>query len=110
MADIKVPRRLFIRSVLKGLISAALHTFSDFEIIGEENIPKEGPLIVTGNHFSFADSIAILRIAPASIEMFSGANPAFTPGWAKLLPRLWGVLYVYRGTGSQTWRNICRNK
>ncbi|MGB2964629.1 MAG: lysophospholipid acyltransferase family protein [Anaerolineales bacterium] len=101
MADIKVPRRLFIRSVLKGLISAALHTFSDFEIIGEENIPKEGPLIVTGNHFSFADSIAILRIAPASIEMFSGANPAFTPGWAKLLPRLWGVLYVYRGTGSR---------
>jgi 1-acyl-sn-glycerol-3-phosphate acyltransferase len=33
--------------------------------------------------------------------MFSGANPAFTPGWAKLLPRLWGVLYVYRGTGSR---------
>lgn len=101
MADIKVPRRLFIRSVLKGLISAALHIFSDFEIIGEENIPKEGPLIMTGNHFSFADSIAILCIAPASIEMFSGANPAFTPGWAKLLPRLWGVLYVYRGTGSR---------
>lgn len=43
----------------------------------------------------------MLHIAPTSIEVFSGANPAFTPGWAKLLPRLWGVLYVYRGTGSR---------
>ncbi len=43
----------------------------------------------------------MLHIAPTSIEVFSGANPAFTPGWAKLLPRFWGVLYVYRGTGSR---------
>ena len=101
MAEIKYPRRLLIRSILKGLISAALHAFSDFEVIGAENIPEKGPLILTANHFSFADAIAILHIAPASIEMFSGANPAFTPWWGKLLPRLWGVLYVYRGTGSR---------
>jgi len=101
MADFKYPRRIFQRSILKGLISIALHTFSDFEVIGAENIPDKGPIILTGNHFSFSDSIAMLHIAPPSIEMFSGANPAFTPGWAKLLPRLWGVLYVYRGTGSR---------
>ena len=101
MADFKYPRRIFQRSIVKGLISIALHTFSDFEVIGAENIPDKGPIILTGNHFSFSDSIAMLHIAPPSIEMFSGANPAFTPGWAKLLPRLWGVLYVYRGTGSR---------
>ncbi len=101
MADFKYPRRLFQRSILKGLISIALHTFSDFEVIGAENIPDKGPIILTGNHFSFSDSIAMLHVAPPSIEMFSGANPAFTPVWAKLLPRLWGVLYVYRGTGSR---------
>lgn len=101
MTEFKYPRRLLIRSALKGLISAALHTFSDFELIGEENIPDQGPLIITGNHFSFSDSVAMLHIAPPSIEMFSGANPAFTPWWGKLLPRLWGVLFVYRGTGSR---------
>jgi len=101
MADFKYPRNLFQRSILKGLIGLALNTFSDFEVIGEENIPEKGPLIITGNHFSFSDSIAMLHIAPTSIEMFSGANPAFTPWWGKLLPRLWGVLYVYRGTGSR---------
>jgi 1-acyl-sn-glycerol-3-phosphate acyltransferase len=101
MKKVKYPRRLFVRSLLKGLIGAALNIFTDFEVIGMENVPEEGPLIITGNHFSFADSIAMLHVAPPSIEMFSGANPAFTPGWAKLLPRLWGVLYVYRGTGSR---------
>lgn len=101
LAELKYPRRILIRSSLKGLISAALHTFSDFEVIGAENIPKKGPLILTANHFSFADSIAMLHIAPAAVEMFSGANPAFTPWWGKLLPSLWGVLYVYRGTGSR---------
>ena len=101
MAEFKYPRRIFQRSIVKGMISLALHAFSDFEVIGEENIPDKGPLIVTGNHFSFADSIAMLHVAPPSIEMFSGANPAFTPTWAKLLPRMWGVLYVYRGTGSR---------
>lgn len=101
ITDFKYPRRLFIRSTLKGLIRLAINLFSDFELIGEENIPDKGPLIITGNHFSFADSVAMLHIAPPSIEVFSGANPAFTPGWAKLLPRLWGVLYVYRGTGSR---------
>ena len=53
MADIKIPRRLFIRSALKGLISVALHAFSDFEVIGLENVPDHGPLIITGNHLSF---------------------------------------------------------
>jgi len=101
MVDFIYPRRIITRSILKGLINLAFHVFSDIEIIGEENIPGKGPLIITRNHFSFADSVAMLHVAPPEIEMFSGANPAFTPGWAKLLPRLWGVLYVYRGTGSK---------
>jgi 1-acyl-sn-glycerol-3-phosphate acyltransferase len=101
MSDIKVPRRIVIRSVLKSLISFALHTFSDFEVIGQENIPEKGPIIFTGNHFCFTDTIAMLHVAPPSIEMFSGANAAFAPFWATIFPRLWGVLYVYRGTGSR---------
>jgi len=73
MKEITIPRRLFIRSILKGLTHLALNLFSDFELIGEENIPDEGPIIITGNHFSFADSVALLRIAPPSLEVFTGA-------------------------------------
>lgn len=101
MKDLRYPRRLLPRTLIKGLVSAAFHTLTNLEMIGEENVPEEGPVIIAGNHFSYADSVAMLHLAPPSIEMFSGANPAFTPGWAKMLPKLWGVLYVYRGTGSR---------
>ncbi len=101
MSHIQYPRRLWIRSMIKTALAAAFQVFTDFELRGEENFPPEGPMIITGNHFSFADSVAMLHIAPPSIELFSGANPAFTPLWAKMLPRLWGTLTVYRGTGSR---------
>lgn len=101
MHSIDYPRRLIPRTLLKGLIHAAFHTLTDFQVIGRERVPDHGPVILAGNHFSYADSVAMLEIAPPTIEMFAGSNPAFTPAWAKLLPRLWGVLYVYRGTGSR---------
>lgn len=101
MEEIQYPRRQFSRFFIKQAIHAAFDIFTDFELIGKENIPDQGPIIITANHFSYADSVAMLRIAPPSIELFAGANPAFTPGWAKALPKLWGVLRVYRGTGSR---------
>jgi 1-acyl-sn-glycerol-3-phosphate acyltransferase len=101
MKEIDYPRRLIPRTIIKALIHLAFHTLTDFQVIGEENVPEEGPVILAGNHFSYADSVAMLEIAPPEIEMFAGSNPAFTPPWAKLLPRLWGVHYVYRGTGSR---------
>lgn len=101
MEQITIPRRRVSRFLIKNLIHAAFRIFTDFELIGAEYIPDKGPIIITANHFSFADSVAMLRIAPPSIELFAGANPAFTPGWAKMLPKLWGVLRVYRGTGSR---------
>lgn len=101
MTEVKYPRRQLPRKMIKFLIKMAFQILTDLEIRGEENIPEQGPVIIAGNHFSYADSVAMIHIAPPSIEMFSGANPAFTPGWAKLLPRLWGVLYVYRGSASR---------
>ncbi len=97
---IKFPRRRFSRFIVKMLTKITLGLFTNLKIIGIENIPREGPLIVVGNHFHFADPVAMIRILPTCTEFFSGANPAFAPIWAKKLPMLWGVLYVFRGKGS----------
>lgn len=101
MPNVKYPRRQFIRTGIKGLVHAAFWVLTDFEIEGEENLPVRGPLIIAGNHFSYADSVAMIRLAPPEIEFFAGANPAFTPAWAEFLPKLWGVYYVRRGTVSR---------
>lgn len=101
MKNVDYPRRQVIRHVLKGCVHAAFAVLTDLDIEGQEKIPQEGPLIIAGNHFSYADSVAMIRLAPPKIEFFAGSNPAFTPAWAEFLPKLWGVFYVRRGNVSR---------
>ncbi|MGM0374733.1 MAG: lysophospholipid acyltransferase family protein [Chloroflexota bacterium] len=101
MPEIKYPRRQVVRYALKGLIHAAFWALTDLEIEGGDRVPEQGPMIIAGNHFSYADSVAMIRLAPPTIEFFAGSNPAFTPTWAEFLPKLWGVFYVRRGSVSR---------
>ena len=101
MSYFQFQRRAPMRLVLKSLIYAAMGLFSEMEIRGRENIPAEGPLIVAANHFSFADPVAIIRIAPWDIDFIAAAVPGFAPKWSTYLPKLWGAFWVYRGTGSR---------
>ncbi len=45
------PRYQFKRGVLKTVIAPLAHILSRFTILGKENIPADGPLIVVTNHF-----------------------------------------------------------
>jgi 1-acyl-sn-glycerol-3-phosphate acyltransferase len=95
------PRRGLIRLILKTLIFIALKMFTKLEIIGKENMPKGGPLVVVANHFSFADPVMLIRITPWKTNFIAAAVPGFAPDWAGYFPKLWGAFWVYRGTGSR---------
>lgn len=86
--------------MLKFLARSALSVLTDLEIEGEENFPKSGPLVMVGNHFSFIDPVAFISIAPWPIEFVGGALTPHAPKIVRWLPKLWGYLPVYRGTGS----------
>jgi 1-acyl-sn-glycerol-3-phosphate acyltransferase len=101
MSKVNYPRRQVIRFALKGLVHTAFWALTDLEIEGQDRVPEQGPMIIAGNHFSYADSVAMIRLAPPRIEFFAGSNPAFTPAWAEFLPKLWGVFYVRRGSVSR---------
>lgn len=73
---------------------------TDMEIEGEENFPKSGPLIMVGNHFSFIDPAVFVSIAPWPMDFIGGAVTPHAPKIVQFIPRLWGYLPVYRGTGS----------
>jgi 1-acyl-sn-glycerol-3-phosphate acyltransferase len=100
-SDIHPFRRRPIRWLLKQLSVPAFHLLTRLEIRGEENLPKEGPLLVVGNHFSFIDPVVCVRMAPWPIEFVGGAVNPHAPLWTRIIPVLWGYHKLYRGTGSR---------
>ena len=89
-----------LRKFMQFLSKIALWLLTDLTIEGQENFPREGPLIVIGNHFSFLDPVAFVRVAPVPMEFFGGAVNPHAPKSVIFLPRMWGFLPVKRGTGS----------
>jgi 1-acyl-sn-glycerol-3-phosphate acyltransferase len=90
------PLRRFMQFLARGLFKV----ITDMEVEGEENFPKSGPLIMVGNHFSFIDPAAFISVAPWPMDFIGGAITPHAPKIVQFIPRLWGYLPVYRGTGS----------
>ena len=99
--QIRYPRRCFIRGLLRGLSHALFGLLTDLEVLGQENIPATGPLLVTLNHFSFVDPALIVRATPWPLEVIGGFQTPNAPFWGKWILKLWGYFPVYRGTGSR---------
>ncbi len=78
----------------------AFKLVSNLTIVGEENIPDKGPLLVVGNHFSFIDPVCFVRLARWPIDFVGADQPAFAPKWTTWIINTWGYHHVFRGTGS----------
>jgi 1-acyl-sn-glycerol-3-phosphate acyltransferase len=99
--EYRYPRRRVIRFLLRRLIDVAFAVLSDLRIVGAENLPQTGPLIVVGNHFHFADGVAIIRATPWPLEYLAASQPQDAPWTLKWVPRTWGTYNVRRGSASR---------
>jgi 1-acyl-sn-glycerol-3-phosphate acyltransferase len=96
----QLKKRRPLRQFMRWLSKLAFWLLTDLTIEGEDNFPEQGPLIVVGNHFSFVDPAAFVRVSPAPLEFIGGAVNPHAPTFILFIPRLWGYLPVKRGTGS----------
>jgi 1-acyl-sn-glycerol-3-phosphate acyltransferase len=94
-------RRRLVRSVLRNGIAAALAILTDFRVVGRENLPENGPLIVVANHFNFLDPLAVIHIIPWPLEFIGGRQAPNAPGIVSWIRNLWGILPVSRGSSSR---------
>jgi 1-acyl-sn-glycerol-3-phosphate acyltransferase len=97
----RYPRRRVIRSLMQRLSRLAFAALADVEIVGRENLPKQGPLLVVANHFSYIDPVAMVRAAPWPLEFVGGFHMPNAPAIVTWIPRMWGFYPVYRGTSSR---------
>ena len=95
------PRRRLLRAFLRALSKPAFAFLADFDVIGRENLPEAGPLLVVANHFSFVDPAALVRIAPWPIEFVGGFQMPNAPPIVTWIPKAWGYYPVYRGAFSR---------
>lgn len=95
------PRRRFRRYLMRRLARFLLNTLSRLEIIGLENVPQTGPIIVVANHFNHTDVAAVVATIDRPMEFLGGNQFAFAPTLLKWLPGLWGFYRVRRGAVSR---------
>ncbi len=95
------PRRRVLRYLLIRLARVVLHTLSDFQVIGRENLPKTGPLLVVGNHFHFGDPVIAVAIALWPMEFLGGFQFVDGPTYVHWIPSVWGFYKLRRGNASK---------
>lgn len=92
------PRYQFRRGVLKAVIAPLAHILSRFTILGKENIPADGPLIVVTNHFHFIDAPILILAAPWPLEFLADFQMPNVPQPLKFFPNFYGTYNVEQGT------------
>jgi 1-acyl-sn-glycerol-3-phosphate acyltransferase len=95
------PRRRVIRHLLRGLTRLAFAVLADLQVVGSENLPRGGPLLVVANHFSYIDPVAMVRAMPWPLEFVGGFQMPFAPASVTWIPRIWGYYPVHRGSVSR---------
>jgi len=95
------PRRRLIRALLRRLTYSAFAVLTDLQIIGRQNLPQRGPLLVVANHFSYIDPVAMVRVTPWPIEFLGGFRMPFAPASLTWIPKVWGYHPVHRGSASR---------
>ena len=107
--NIRMIERPVMRFTLKKLINAAFLIFMDIKVIGKENIPRERPLLVVGNHFSFLDPLAVIATMPGYPDFIGGTDLPGSPPIFRSIPKLWGIYNVHRGSVSREALNSAEN-
>ncbi len=81
--------------LVRAIITLLFRVICRFEVVGRENVPSSGPLIMAMNHIDTLDSPAVMVAIPRGITVFAARKWARRPkGW---LLRFVGAIFVNRG-------------
>lgn len=93
---IRYPRRTFVRHLLRLSARILLPMLAEVEIRGVENFPRQGPLIVVGNHTAAMEVVLMGVYAPWLIEFMGSIDIPHEKSIAAVI-NTYGIIPVFRG-------------
>jgi 1-acyl-sn-glycerol-3-phosphate acyltransferase len=79
----------FVGRILLGILA-------NVEIRGKEKLPKEGPIILAGNHAAVLEAVMMAVYTPGIVEFFGTGDIPFDPNYA-WIANSYGLIPVNRG-------------
>lgn len=94
---IRYPRRVVLRFFMRLLGRLLVKVLTRTTVVGMENLPKSGPVILVGNHVAIMEVMMMALFVPWPIEIIGTGDIPIDPRFA-WLTRLWGFIPVSRGS------------
>lgn len=89
-------KNAFLRSFWRFTIGNALRLVAKIELVGQENIPTDGPNVVIVNHFSYLDPLILMARLPMNVRFMAAVEMTKIRFMSHLL-RVFEGIPVWRG-------------
>lgn len=102
---IQYPRRVFIRNMVRmaGRMIGALAARPS--VVGRENLPAKGPLILVGNHIAVIEVGMMMAYTPYPLEVMAAGDIPLDPRY-KWMADMWGIIPIKRGSMDRDGMNM----
>ena len=102
---IKYPRKILVRKTMSTLSRALFALLSQVEINGRERLPKEGPIILAGNHVAELEAALMIAFTPGQVEFIGNGDIPFDPNYA-FFAKTYGLVPINRGNLDREGLNL----
>ncbi|MCU0475127.1 MAG: 1-acyl-sn-glycerol-3-phosphate acyltransferase [Anaerolineae bacterium] len=94
---LRYPRRQFVRNLLRLAGRAVGALAMRTQVIGRENLPTKGPLILVGNHIAVVEVGLMATYTPYNLEIMAAGDIPLDPRY-QWMADLWGIIPIKRGS------------
>lgn len=98
---VRYPRKRIVRTLLRILGRVFVRLLARVELHGLDRFPREGPLIVVGNHTGAMEVVLLTIYSPRSIE-YLGSVDIPHEGYIAAFVYSYGFIPVFRGQASRS--------